>query len=140
MIVLWTALILHARWDGMVRGRGLAVLAVGGNIVTAWSWFGVNELGVGLHSYGFTQGVLLALGAVVAAHIGIMVIGCWPREMWTDHEDQEPVVLAQRVQDAPSRRVEESKSQEVEESERGRQGLEDGLPIALAPRPDEEHS
>jgi hypothetical protein len=28
-------------------------LAVGGNIVTAWSWFGVNMLGVGLHSYGF---------------------------------------------------------------------------------------
>ena len=30
-----------------------AVLAVFGNIVTAWSWFGTNMLGVGLHSYGF---------------------------------------------------------------------------------------
>ncbi len=29
--------------------------------VTSWSWFGVNELGVGLHSYGFTEGVLPAL-------------------------------------------------------------------------------
>jgi len=30
-----------------------AVLAIGGNIVTTWSFFGVNQLGIGLHSYGF---------------------------------------------------------------------------------------
>jgi ABC-type transport system involved in cytochrome c biogenesis permease subunit len=52
MIVLWNALVLHARWGGLVKGRGLATLAVGGNIITTWSYFGVNELGVGLHSYG----------------------------------------------------------------------------------------
>ena len=62
MIVLWNALVLHARWGGMVKERGLAALAVVGNIVTSWSWFGVNELGVGLHSYGFTEGVLLGAG------------------------------------------------------------------------------
>jgi len=28
----------------------MAVLAAGGNIVTSWSWFGVNQLGVGLHA------------------------------------------------------------------------------------------
>ena len=44
-----------------VATRGLAILAVGGNIVTSWSWFGVNELGVGLHSYGFTEGVASTL-------------------------------------------------------------------------------
>ena len=37
MIVLWNALVLHARWGGMVKGRGLATLAIGGNIVTTWS-------------------------------------------------------------------------------------------------------
>jgi hypothetical protein len=26
-----------------------------GNIVTSFSWFGVNMLGVGLHSYGFME-------------------------------------------------------------------------------------
>jgi ABC-type transport system involved in cytochrome c biogenesis permease subunit len=61
MIVIWNAMVLHARWDRMVGDRGLAVLAIGGNIVTSWSWFGVNELGVGLHSYGFTKGVWMAL-------------------------------------------------------------------------------
>jgi len=62
MIVLWTALILHARWGGLVQNRGLAVLAVAGNLMVGWSMFGVNELGVGLHSYGFTEGVLFGLG------------------------------------------------------------------------------
>ncbi len=56
MIVLWNAIVLHARWGKMVGDRGLAALAVLGNIVVAWSWFGVNELGVGLHTYGFTEG------------------------------------------------------------------------------------
>ena len=37
LIVLFNALVLHARWGGMVAGRGLALLAVGGNIVTTWS-------------------------------------------------------------------------------------------------------
>ncbi|MEW6305119.1 MAG: cytochrome c biogenesis protein CcsA [Verrucomicrobiota bacterium] len=53
LIVLWCAVILHARWGGMIRERGLMAMAVFGNIVTAFSWFGVNMLGVGLHSYGF---------------------------------------------------------------------------------------
>ncbi|HSH09843.1 MAG TPA: cytochrome c biogenesis protein CcsA, partial [Oceanipulchritudo sp.] len=53
MIVLWTALILPALRSGVVRTRGLVNLSIGGNIITAWSWFGTNMLGVGLHSYGF---------------------------------------------------------------------------------------
>src|SRR6185437_11565515 len=48
IIVLWNALILHLRWGGMIRERGLATSAVIGNIVTSWSWFGVNMLGIGL--------------------------------------------------------------------------------------------
>lgn len=56
MIVIWNAVILHCRWGHMVRERGMAVLAILGNIVTSWSWFGVNLLGAGLHSYGFTDG------------------------------------------------------------------------------------
>ena len=61
LIVLWNALILHVRWGGFILARGLAVLAVLGNVVTAFSWFGTNLLGIGLHSYGFTQtGFLLA--------------------------------------------------------------------------------
>jgi hypothetical protein len=83
IIVLWNALVLHARWDGLIKDRGLAVLAIGGNIATSWSWFGVNELGIGLHSYGFTEGVLMFLGIFVATQ---MVIGLTaalvPKRFW----------------------------------------------------------
>jgi hypothetical protein len=50
---LWCAIILHARWGRMVKERGLMALALFGNIMTSFSWFGVNMLGVGLHAYGF---------------------------------------------------------------------------------------
>ena len=73
LIVLWNALILHARWDKMVGDYGTSVLAMFGNIVTAWSWFGVNELRAGLHSYGFTEGRLFALAAFVFAQVAIML-------------------------------------------------------------------
>jgi len=60
IIVLWNALLLHARWGAMVGPRGLAALAILGNMWTTWSWFGTNELGVGLHAYGgLSDGVSL---------------------------------------------------------------------------------
>jgi ABC-type transport system involved in cytochrome c biogenesis permease subunit len=82
MIVLWNALVLHARWGGIVKERGLAALAIGGNIITGWSWFGVNELGVGLHSYGFTDGVLFALGVFVATQLAVIALALLPKHAW----------------------------------------------------------
>ncbi|MDZ4821739.1 MAG: hypothetical protein SGJ20_22490 [Planctomycetota bacterium] len=82
IIVLWNAVVLHARWGGMVKDRGMAVLAVGGNIVTAWSWFGVNELGIGLHSYGFTEGVLVVLGGFVGTQLLLIGLGSIPKRLW----------------------------------------------------------
>ena len=61
LIVLWNAIILHARWGGLIRERGIMVIAIGGNIVTSWSWFGTNMLGIGLHSYGFIDSAFKAL-------------------------------------------------------------------------------
>lgn len=69
MIVLWNALILHARWDKQVGARGFAVLAVLGNVVTTWSWFGTNQLGIGLHSYGFTSGALYGLIGFMSVNV-----------------------------------------------------------------------
>jgi len=73
LIVIWNALILHARWDKMIANYGTAVLAMIGNIVTAWSWFGVNELSAGLHNYGFTEGRLLALCIFVGVQFALVV-------------------------------------------------------------------
>ena len=74
IIVIWNAIVLHARWGGMAKARGIAALAVVGNIVTAWSWFGVNLLGVGLHSYGFTESGALWLIAFVASQAAVIAI------------------------------------------------------------------
>lgn len=82
MIVLWNALVLHARWDKLVGDRGLALLAIGGNIITSWSWFGVNQLGVGLHSYGFTNGVVLALGIFALSQLLLIAAGLLPKSLW----------------------------------------------------------
>ncbi len=71
MIVIWCAIVLHARWGKMVGERGLAALAVLGNIVVAWSFFGVNQLGVGLHSYGQTSGVTTCLVVFSLSQIAV---------------------------------------------------------------------
>jgi ABC-type transport system involved in cytochrome c biogenesis permease subunit len=82
LIVLWNALILHARWGGVVRQRGVMLLAVFGNIVTAWSWFGTNMLGVGLHSYGFMDSALFWLAAFIVSQLSIIAVGNLPMRLW----------------------------------------------------------
>ena len=51
------------------------MFAIGGNIITAWSWFGTNQLGIGLHSYGFTSGVLMLLAGFVASQLLLIAAG-----------------------------------------------------------------
>ncbi|MBA3963951.1 MAG: cytochrome c biogenesis protein CcsA [Chthoniobacterales bacterium] len=82
LIVLWNAIILHARWGGLVRQRGLMVLAVFGNVVTSWSWFGVNMLGIGLHSYGFMDSAFPWLIGFALSQILFMLIGMLPLHTW----------------------------------------------------------
>jgi ABC-type transport system involved in cytochrome c biogenesis permease subunit len=82
IIVLWNALILHARWGGLVRQRGLMALAIFGNVVTAWSWFGVNMLGVGLHSYGFIDAAFWWLAAFMGSQLLAILLAGLPRARW----------------------------------------------------------
>jgi len=72
MIVLWTALILHALRGGLIKTRGLVNLAIIGNIITAWSWFGTNMLGVGLHSYGFMDSAFFWLLVFVFSQLAVI--------------------------------------------------------------------
>ena len=82
MIVLWNAIILHARWAGYVRERGTMVMAIFGNIITALSWFGVNMLGVGLHSYGFMDQAFWALTGFCISQLAFMAICYAPARFW----------------------------------------------------------
>ena len=59
---------------GMIRDFGFALGNVFGIIVVMFAWFGVNLLGVGLHSYGFTSGVFWKLiGYYIAQMLFILV-------------------------------------------------------------------
>ncbi len=87
MIVIWNALVLHARWGAMIRQRGMAVLAIFGNIVTAWSWFGVNQMGEGLHAYGFRKGMTYWLCVFVASQLLVMLLGCLPMDWFRGKPD-----------------------------------------------------
>jgi ABC-type transport system involved in cytochrome c biogenesis permease subunit len=97
MIVLWNALVLHARWGGIVKDRGLALLCVGGNIVTAWSYFGTNELGVGLHAYGRIEGVATTLLFFWATQLGIIALGCIPKDKWWSFRRRQQPIDAELV-------------------------------------------
>ncbi|HBP19980.1 MAG TPA: hypothetical protein DEA08_19610, partial [Planctomycetes bacterium] len=74
MIVLWELAIVHARLGGYIRDLGLAISAVLGGMVVAFSWWGVNLLGTGLHSYGFTDGVATALNLFYYAEAALALI------------------------------------------------------------------
>jgi cytochrome c-type biogenesis protein CcsB len=82
LIVLWNAIVLHARWGGLVKDRGVALLAIFGNVVTAWSWFGTNMLGIGLHSYGFMDKAMFWLVTFVVAQLGLILIGSLVPTNW----------------------------------------------------------
>jgi cytochrome c-type biogenesis protein CcsB len=82
LIVIWNAAILHARWGGMVRERGLMNMAVFGNIITSFSWFGVNMLGIGLHSYGFMDAAFKWLMLFISSQLLVLAAGALPLNCW----------------------------------------------------------
>jgi hypothetical protein len=75
LIVIWCVLYLHARWGKVFGEIGLMNIAILGNIVTAWSWFGVNMLGVGLHSYGFMDKAFYGLLAYAIVNSLFILLG-----------------------------------------------------------------
>lgn len=87
LIVLWNAITLHARWGGLVRERGLMAMAVFGNIVTSFSWFGVNMLGIGLHSYGFMEKAFPWLVGFDISQVVLIVISLMPVQHWSSFRD-----------------------------------------------------
>lgn len=76
LIVLWLVWAMHGRRASLLRPALYAVALAGVNIIVALAWFGVNLLNVGLHSYGFTSGIALAL-AVFCAVEAALIAALW---------------------------------------------------------------
>ncbi|MGI9518908.1 MAG: cytochrome c biogenesis protein CcsA [Pirellulaceae bacterium] len=82
MIVLVNAILLHSRWAGIIRDRGVAVIAIIGSMVTLWSWFAVNEMGVGLHAYAVTEGRMGMLCKAWGIHLAVILAAWIPTRFW----------------------------------------------------------
>ena len=82
MIVIMGAIYLHARWGGICKDRGLMALAIWGNIITAWSWFGTNMLPVGLHSYGRMDSAYAWLIGFVIVQLVLTATALLPWRFW----------------------------------------------------------
>jgi len=75
MIVLSQLALLHGRMGGHLRDLGISMAAIFGGMVVAWSWWGVNLLSVGLHSYGFVGGVWTGLLSFWIVEALVLVAG-----------------------------------------------------------------
>jgi ABC-type transport system involved in cytochrome c biogenesis permease subunit len=74
LIVLWCALLFHARLGGMIGPVGMAAGSIFGVIIVIFAWLGVNLLGVGLHSYGFTSGLARGMWTSIAIEVLFMAV------------------------------------------------------------------
>ena len=75
MICLWELMLLHLRLGGYVGNFGFSMLAVAGGALVSFSWWGVNQLSVGLHTYGFTEGIETMLNSIYLWLGGVLVLG-----------------------------------------------------------------
>jgi ABC-type transport system involved in cytochrome c biogenesis permease subunit len=75
LICLAQLAILHARLGGILKSFGVAMAAIAQGCVVAFSWWGVNLLGIGLHSYGFTGGIMASLMTFYGVEGAVLVLG-----------------------------------------------------------------
>ena len=75
LIVIAQIAILHARQCGWLKDLGVCMASAFQGTVVAFSWWGVNLLGVGLHSYGFTSGVHTTLWGYYWLQWGVVGLG-----------------------------------------------------------------
>ena len=77
MICLMCLVILHARLGGYIREVGLHCCNLILGCIVVFSWFGVNQLGVGLHAYGFTDGTWPKIYGFWLSQGLLLLAGLW---------------------------------------------------------------
>lgn len=83
MIVLMCLVILHARLGGYIREIGMHCCNLALGCIVVFSWFGVNQLGVGLHAYGFTDGTWPKIHWFWISQLALLAYGTYLA--WRDH-------------------------------------------------------
>ncbi|QDU86153.1 Cytochrome c biogenesis protein CcsA [Planctomycetes bacterium Pla163] len=104
LICLAMTAILHGRMSGHLKELGICVAAAFGGTVVAFSWWGVNLLGVGLHSYGFTSGVSKALWIYYGLQWTVCALGgvVWLRAKMQARVRREVAAQVAAAKDSPA--------------------------------------
>lgn len=63
LIVLWLVWLIHSRISGHFNNFHFVIGMAFINIIVVLSWFGVNLLNIGLHSYGFIEGIAISIAS-----------------------------------------------------------------------------
>ena len=101
MIVLMCLVILHARLGGYIREVGLHCCNLILGCIVIFSWFGVNQLGVGLHAYGFTDGTWPKIYGYWGSQIALLVYGVILA--WSDRQTKkDSLIEAPAAEKAPA--------------------------------------
>ena len=75
MICIGILVMLHARMGGLIKDLGVSIMAVLVGIITVFSWWHVNQLETGLHSYGFTDGIMFWLYLTYGIEFSVIALG-----------------------------------------------------------------
>ncbi|MCP4849651.1 MAG: cytochrome c biogenesis protein CcsA [Verrucomicrobiaceae bacterium] len=75
MICIGILVMLHARMGGLIKDLGISMFAVFVSIITVFSWWHVNQLETGLHSYGFTDGIMFWLYLTYGIEFSVIALG-----------------------------------------------------------------
>jgi len=74
MVILWVVLVLHLKAGNLVSEKSLEILSALLSVVIAFCLLGVNLLGVGLHSYGFSAGLFSGFAAFVLLDLTLVAV------------------------------------------------------------------
>ncbi len=97
LIILWCAILFHSRLAGMIGPRGMAAGSIVSIVTVVLAWFGVNLLGVGMHSYGFTSGIARWLLFFVGGEVIFIMVA-----LLLTRKKQAPAGAAQRLRSGTS--------------------------------------
>jgi ABC-type transport system involved in cytochrome c biogenesis permease subunit len=74
LIILWGVIVLHGNKARLLGQNGIAYGAIIGMMLVMMTWIGVNLLGVGLHSYGFSSIGANSLFTYIGAEILFLIV------------------------------------------------------------------
>lgn len=82
LVILWILIVVHLKWGRLASEKALDAMLSLLSIVIVFCLLGVNLLGVGLHSYGYSPGLFFALCSFVLSDaLYVIFLSLWKKGM-----------------------------------------------------------